>query len=53
MHWLRTHGDPARPEDDLVVVGGRLTVHLSDLVEQRNDEIAFTADLLDLVFVEK
>lgn len=53
VHWLRTHGDPARPEDDLVVIGGRFTVHLSDLVEQRNDEITFTADLLDLVFVEK
>lgn len=53
VHWLRTHGDPARPEDDAVVVGGRMTVRLSDLVEQRNDEIAFTADLLDLVFVEK
>ncbi len=53
MDWLRTSGDPGRPEDDAVVIGGRVTVRLSDLIEQRNDEIAFTADLLDLVFVEK
>jgi hypothetical protein len=53
VHWLRTSGDPDRPEDDAVVIGGRVTVRLSDLIEQRNDEIAFTADLLDLVFVEK
>jgi endonuclease YncB( thermonuclease family) len=50
--WLRTHGDPARPEDDRVIVAGTET-RLSDLVEQRGEEIAFAADLLDLVFVEK
>ncbi|MDQ3632152.1 MAG: thermonuclease family protein [Actinomycetota bacterium] len=53
VHWLRTHGDPTRPEDDLVVIGGRTTVRLSSLIEQRRAEIAFTADLLDFVFVEK
>ncbi len=50
--WLRTHGDPARPEDDGVLVCG-LELRLSDLVSQRNDEIAFAADLLELVFLEK
>lgn len=53
VHWLQTHGDPLRPEDDAVVVGGRVTVRLSTLIEQRGDEIAFSADVLDLVFVEK
>ncbi len=53
VHWLKTHGDPGRPEDDLVVIGGRTAVRLSTLVEQRRNEIAFMADLLDLVFVEK
>ena len=53
VHWLQTHGDPGRPEDDLVVIGGRTAVRLSTLVEQRRNEIAFMADLLDLVFVEK
>jgi endonuclease YncB( thermonuclease family) len=52
-HWLRTHGDPGRPEDDEVLVGGRTPVHLSELVEQRNRQIAFNADLLDVVFIEK
>lgn len=53
VHWLQTHGDRTRPEDDLVVIGGRVTVRLSSLIEQRREEIAFSADLLDLVFVEK
>jgi endonuclease YncB( thermonuclease family) len=50
--WLRTTGDETRPEDDRVLVG-RIQTRLSDLVEQRNRTIAFAADLLDLVFIEK
>lgn len=42
-----------RPEDDEVLIGGRTPVHLSDLVEQRDRQIAFNADLLDIVFIEK
>ena len=51
-HWLRTTGDETRPEDDRVLVG-RIETRLSELVEQRNRTIAFAADPLDLVFVEK
>jgi endonuclease YncB( thermonuclease family) len=51
--WLRTHGPPDRPEDDRVIVGGREQTRLSALVEQRGTSIAFLADLLDIVFVEK
>ena len=50
--WLRTTGDETRPEDDRVLVG-RIETRLSELVEQRNRTIAFSADPLDLVFIEK
>jgi len=53
VHWLQTQGDPPGSEDDEVMIGGRTLVRLSDLIEQRNTKIAFSADLLDLVFVEK
>jgi endonuclease YncB( thermonuclease family) len=43
----------SRPEDDLVLIGGRTEVRLSTIVKQLNDRISFTADLLDVVFVEK
>jgi len=48
--WLRARPDT---EDDQVSVAGGPLVRLSDLVEQHGDEIAFTAPLLDLVFVER
>jgi len=41
-----------RPENDLVLVGGT-EVALSTVVQQLNQRIRFTADLLDIVFVEK
>lgn len=44
---------PSRNENDLVVVHGTTEVHLSDLLEQRNKFVAFNADILDIVFVEK
>jgi len=40
-------------EDDRVIVAGRIETKLSELVEQRNRTIAFSADPLDLVFIEK
>lgn len=42
-----------RLEDDRVLVAGRSEVPLSALVKQLNARISFTADLLDVVFVEK
>jgi hypothetical protein len=48
--WLRARPDT---EDDEVSVAGGPLVHLSDLIEQHGDEIALTAPLLDLVFVER
>jgi hypothetical protein len=46
------HGGRDAPEDDRVLVG-RIETRLSELVEQRNRTIAFSADPLDLVFIEK
>lgn len=42
-----------RPENDLVLIGERTEVALATLVQHLNDRIRFTADLLDIVFVEK
>ncbi len=36
-----------------MIVPGRIATKLSELVEQRNRTIAFSADPLDLVFIEK
>ena len=52
--WLvEVSASGTRVEDDRVLVGGRAEVRLSALVKQLNDRISFTADLLDVVFVEK
>jgi endonuclease YncB( thermonuclease family) len=51
--WLRETGDDRRPEDDRVIVAERIETRLSELVEQRNRTIAFSADPLDLIFIEK
>ncbi|HEX8647394.1 MAG TPA: thermonuclease family protein [Thermoleophilaceae bacterium] len=42
-----------RPEDDRLLVCGRTEVTLSAVVQQLNQRIRFTADPLDIVFVEK
>jgi hypothetical protein len=42
-----------RPENDVVLIGERTEVALATLVQHLNDHIRFTADLLDIVFVEK
>ena len=52
--WLvSVSASGTRPEDDKVLVGGSSEVKLSQLTKQLNDRISFTADLLDIVFVEK
>jgi hypothetical protein len=43
----------SRDENDRVLLQDTTEVHLSDLIQQRNEHIAFQADLLDLTFVEK
>jgi hypothetical protein len=54
VDWLLdVSASPSRDENDRVVVGGRLEVHLSSLLMQRNNRIAFQPDVLDVVFVEK
>ena len=51
--WLvSVSASGSRPEDDRVLIGGRTEVPLSRIVRQLNDRISFTADLLDVVFVE-
>lgn len=42
-----------RPEDDKLLICGRTEVTLSAVVQQLNQRIRFSADLLDIVFVEK
>jgi endonuclease YncB( thermonuclease family) len=42
-----------RPEDDKLLVCGRTEVTLSAVVQQLNQRVRFTADPLDIVFVEK
>jgi hypothetical protein len=51
--WLRANNTGTRQEDDLVLLPGGVEVPLSTLVEQRNNWIAFTPDLLEISFVEK
>ncbi len=42
-----------RPENDLLLVCGRTEVPFSAVVQQLNQRLRFTADLLDIIFVEK
>jgi endonuclease YncB( thermonuclease family) len=51
--WLVWKSQGSRSENDKVVLLNRTEVPLSALVDQRNRTIAFQADLLDIVFVEK
>jgi endonuclease YncB( thermonuclease family) len=51
--WLISTEGSSRMENDRVVVMDAMELKLSDLLEQRNSRIAFQADLLDIVFVEK
>jgi len=50
--WLRSYKNGA--EDDLVLIAERYgPVHLSDLLEQYNNQVVLKADLLELVFEER
>jgi hypothetical protein len=51
--WLRATSGGSRDENDRLVLGGRTELRLADLLVQRNNRIAFQADLLDVVFIEK
>lgn len=52
--WLiASSTTPTRDENDRVLLHDTTEVHLSDLIQQRNQHIAFQADLLDITFVEK
>lgn len=52
--WLiASSTTPSRDENDRVLLQDATEVRLSDLLQQRNEHIAFQADLLDLTFVEK
>ncbi len=51
--WLIWVSSGSRNENDHVVIHNYLEVKLSDLIDQRNRKIAFKADLLDIMFVEK
>lgn len=42
-----------RSENDLLLIGGKTEVALSAVVQHLNDRIRFTADILDVVFIEK
>jgi hypothetical protein len=42
-----------RPENDLLLIGGKTDVALSSVVQHLNDRIRFTADIPDIVLVEK
>ncbi len=51
--WLIANNTGTRHEDDLVVLPGGVEAPLSALLEQRNNWLAFTPDLLGIAFVEK
>lgn len=54
VDWLlASSATPSRDENDRVLLRDTTEVHLSDLLQQRNQRITFQADLLDLTFVEK
>jgi endonuclease YncB( thermonuclease family) len=51
--WLVANNTGTRREDDLVLLPGGVEAPLSTLLDQRNNWIAFTPDLLQISFVEK
>jgi endonuclease YncB( thermonuclease family) len=52
--WMvQVSASGSRNENDLVVIGDSIEVHLADLLHQRNQRVALQTDLLDLTFVEK
>ncbi len=54
VDWMiEISATPSRSENDRVLIDESIEVNFSDLIEQRNRQIAFQADLLNIVFVEK
>ncbi len=54
VDWLLAHSRPgAGNEDDQVSVAGGEPVRLSDLLQADGDKVSLSADVLDLVFLEK
>ena len=51
--WLIWVSKGSRNENDMVVINKSFEVKLSELIDQRNNKIAFKPDLLDIMFVEK
>jgi endonuclease YncB( thermonuclease family) len=51
--WIVSVSTGSRDENDGVLVCDRVQVHLADLLEQRNNRVAFQADPLDITFIEK
>jgi endonuclease YncB( thermonuclease family) len=51
--WLIANNTGTRHEDDMVVLPHGVEAPLSTLLEQRNNWLAFTPDLLSIAFVEK
>jgi hypothetical protein len=51
--WLKANAAGTRKENDIVVLPGGVEVPMSSLIEQRNSFVAFSPDLLDIVFLEK
>jgi endonuclease YncB( thermonuclease family) len=51
--WIRNPGSPTRDENDQVLINGSIRTHLADLLQQVDTTIQFTADLLQIAFVEK
>lgn len=51
--WIVSVSQGSRDENDRVLIDDYIEVQLSELLEQRNRWVAFQADPLDIVFVEK
>lgn len=51
--WIVSVSQGSRDENDRVLIDDYIEVQLSELIEQRNRWVAFQADTLDIVFVEK
>jgi len=51
--WLIAHTEGSRLENDQLLLPGNVEVRLSDVMQQRNNQIIFQPDVLDIVFIEK
>lgn len=53
VDWLWANNGPNRLEDDRIVVEDRFETNLSQILEHRNNRIAFKVDPNEITFVEK